>query len=67
MSRIPSVRPWRVRFHQMDGSIKETVIETINKHFARWIANERLGFPSRSSKKVTVSLAKKSTNTRGRR
>ncbi len=57
MSRnIPPVRQWRVRFYAGDRLIVSTVVETINKWFARQLANEACGYPAIRSDKITVSL-----------
>jgi hypothetical protein len=55
---IPQVRTWRVRFYDGSTIIADILIDTINKRFARWLANERNGYPASRSTRVTVSLAK---------
>lgn len=42
MSRIPSVRRWRVRYWLNRTLLADIVVETINKRFARWAAREQL-------------------------
>ncbi len=58
MSRnIPPVRQWRVRFYAGDKIVAQATIETINKWFARQMANEQLGYVwQRWADRCTVSL-----------
>ena len=53
---IPQVRSWKVKFYKHDGTVLSVVVDTINKKFARWMANEQLGYPAYDSKKINVSL-----------
>jgi hypothetical protein len=53
---IPPVRTWRVRFYDGAAVIADVTIDTINKRFARWLANERNGYPAVRSTRVSVSL-----------
>lgn len=55
---IPAVRKWRVRFYDGSTVIAECVVDTINKRFARWLANERCGYPALRSTRVSVSLVR---------
>jgi hypothetical protein len=59
MSRsIPPVRAWRVRFYDGATILADVVVDTINKRFARWLANERAGYPAPRSTRISVSLVK---------
>ena len=58
MSRIPPVRKWRVRFYRANKLVVDDVVTTINKRFARWLANERNGYPAATCDRVVVSLSK---------
>ncbi len=58
MSRIPPVRKWCVRFYRAGTLVAESVVETINKRFARWEANERNGYIAATCDRITVSLTK---------
>ena len=53
---IPKVKTWKVSFTLKDDRVLTTTVNTINKRFAKSIANETLGFPLWFSKKVTVGL-----------
>ena len=55
MANIPSCRDWRVRFYDGNKVIVDVVVNTINKRFARWMANEQNGYPAIRSTRVTVS------------
>jgi hypothetical protein len=55
---IPKVKSWKVTFVKEDGTVLSTVVDTINKRFARSFANERLGYPAYFSKEIRVSLVK---------
>ena len=56
---IPQVRKWRVKYWSKGKVTHSAIVDTINKRFAKWIANEKLGYPAFKSDKITVSLAKK--------
>ena len=55
---IPKVKTWKVSFTLKDDRVLTTTVNTINKRFAKSIANETLGFPLWFSKKVTVGLVR---------
>jgi hypothetical protein len=55
---IPPVRSWRVRFFDGKTLLVDVVVETINKRFARWMANEQNGYPAIRSDRVAVSLVR---------
>jgi hypothetical protein len=60
---IPSVKTWQVTYWTTQdspwhGRVLRARVQTINKRFAQWEANERLGYPAMSSHKVTVGLIK---------
>ena len=55
---IPKVKSWKVTFYKHDGTVLTTIVDTINKRFARWMANENLGYPAFDSSKVSVGLVK---------
>lgn len=52
---IPQVAKWRVRFYDGKTIIADTVVDTINKRFARWLANQECGYPALRSTRITVS------------
>ena len=56
MQRIPQVRDWHVKFYDGSTLICSANVQTVNKRFARWLANERNGYPAVRSTRVTVSL-----------
>ncbi len=56
---IPQVRKWRVKFYDGKTLLVDATVETINKRFARWLANERNGYPALRSDRVTVSVVEK--------
>ncbi len=56
---VPKVRTWRVRFYDEATLLKDVAINTVNKRFARWLANEQNGYPSFYSTRIVVSLVKK--------
>jgi hypothetical protein len=55
---IPPVRTWNVRFYNHGRVTHQAYVNTINKRFARWIANERLGYPGINSDRCVISLVK---------
>jgi len=62
---IPKVKTWQVKFWteqdtRWHGRVLVARVETINKRFARWMANEQLGYPAIFSSKVTVGVIKNS-------
>ena len=59
MTMIPKVRTWRVRFYDGATVVEDVTVDTINKRFARWLANEKNGWPATKSTRVTVSLVSK--------
>ena len=38
---IPKVQTWRVRFTRDGKPLGETLVETVNRRFARWLAYEK--------------------------
>lgn len=62
MSRIPPVRSWRVKFFRGGKKICDVVVDTINKDFARYVANRENGYPSLNCERITVSLVKGKRN-----
>lgn len=52
---IPRVRRWRVTFYREGHSPRVVEIETINKRFARWLANERAGYIGVFCNRITVA------------
>ena len=57
---IPKVRTWIVNYWRAGRVVKTCKVDTINKRFAYWMAQEQNGYPSRYADKVTVSLSKAS-------
>jgi len=58
---IPPVRTWVVKFWK-DGKVFHVEeVDTINKKFAYWMANEQSGYKSQESDKVTVVLSNRPT------
>jgi len=60
---IPKVKTWQVKFWTTQdspwrGRVLKARVQTINKRFAKWMANESLGYPATFSSKVTVGLIK---------
>jgi len=55
---IPKVRTWQVTFVRADGTELTATVNTINKRFAQWLANESLGFPAIDCISVRISLVK---------
>lgn len=58
---IPQVKTWQVTYwttqdSRWHGRVLRARVQTINKRFAQWEANERLGYPAIFSSKVTVGL-----------
>lgn len=58
---IPKVKTWQVTYWTAQnspwrGRVLKARVQTINKRFAQWEANERLGYPALFSSKVTVGL-----------
>jgi hypothetical protein len=63
---IPSVKTWQVKFWTMQdsrwyGRVLTARVQTINKRFARMMANEVLGYPAIQSTKITVGLINPNT------
>ena len=60
---IPSVRTWQVTFYSDKILLKRVYVESINKRFAYWRANEENHYiaidPEQKCTRVTVSLAKR--------
>ena len=60
---IPKVKTWQVKYWTMQdsrwyGRVLTARVQTINKRFAKMMANEALGYPAIFSSKVTVGLIK---------
>lgn len=59
---IPSVKTWLVSFYSNKTLLKRVYVNTINKRFAYWLANEECGYisinPEMHCTKVTVSVPK---------
>ena len=58
---IPKVKTWQVKFwttqdSRWRGRVLKARVQTINKRFAKMMANEILGYPAIFSNKVTVGL-----------
>lgn len=58
---IPPVRTWVVKFWKDGNVFHVEEVDTINKRFAYWMANENSGYKSQNADKVTVSLSKRPT------
>ena len=63
---IPKVRPWKVTYYSKDRLLFSVIVNTINKRFAKWGADDRVrGLKSyRYTDKITVSVIKKSLETK---
>ncbi len=55
---IPKVKTWKVTFVLLDGTVLTKTVDTINRRFAKSLANEALGYPSWNSTKISVSLVR---------
>jgi len=58
---IPRVKTWQVKYwttqdSRWHGRVLTARVETINKRFAKWLANEALGYPAIFSDRVSVGL-----------
>lgn len=53
---IPKVRTWVVKFWKGGKPFHTELVDTINKRFAYWMANEQSGYKSQKADKVTVTL-----------
>ncbi len=64
---IPKVKTWQVKFwttqdSRWRGRVLKARVQTINKRFAKMMANEILGYPAIFSDRVTVGLINKSNS-----
>jgi hypothetical protein len=55
---IPKVRTWKVTFIRFNGDKSVQIVDTINKRFAKWIANERAGYPAYDCREIKIALVK---------
>ncbi len=58
---IPKVKTWQVKYWTMQdsrwyGRVLTSRVQTINKRFAKMMANEALGYPAIHSHKITVGV-----------
>ena len=59
---IPKIKSWKVTYYAADGdTVCSVVVDTINKNFARWLANDKCGYPFvlRGAHHSTCSLVRK--------
>lgn len=58
---IPKVRPWKVTYYWRNHYLFSVIVDTINKRFAKWEADDRVrGLKSYAyADRVTVGLIRK--------